>query len=87
MSKIETWFDKWGKDLKWENLIEYKRLIEELPSGRYIVTIEKVFNNRSREQNNSIWAIPYKYFKQALINSGEFVNPSKQQIHEWAMLV
>ncbi len=85
MSKIETWFDKWGKDLKWENLIEYKRLIEELPSGRYIVTIEKVFNNRSREQNNSIWAIPYKYFKQALINSGEFVNPSKQQIHEWAM--
>lgn len=85
MKKIETWFDKWGKEMKWENLPDYKRLIEELPSGRYIVKIEKVFNNRSLEQNNSIWAIPYKYFEQALTESGQLQNPSKQQIHEWCM--
>jgi hypothetical protein len=85
MTKIQTWFDKNGKEKKWENLDEYKRLIEELPNGRYLVNIEKVFNNRSLEQNNSIWGIPYKFFNQALTESGQLQNPSKQQIHEWCM--
>ena len=85
MSKIETWFDKWGDKITWENLDDYKFRIKNLQSGRYVVRIEKVFNNRSLEQNNSIWAIPYKYFEQVLTELGELQNPSKQQIHEWCM--
>ncbi len=83
--KTETWFDKSGDKKTWENLPEYKKLIDLLPDGRYIVRIEKVQNNRSLEQNNSIWAIPYKYFMKALTESGQLHEPSKQQVHEWCM--
>jgi hypothetical protein len=86
MKKIETWFDKTGSSLKWENLKEYKTLISELPEGRYIVTIEKVENIRSREQNNALWAIPYKFFESALIFAGIFKDPSKHDIHNWCMV-
>ena len=86
MNRIETYFDKTGNVLKWENLEEYKKLINELPFGRYVVRIEKVYNNRSLEQNNSIWAIPYKYFESALIEAGIFKDPSKHDVHQWCMV-
>jgi hypothetical protein len=85
MNKIETYFDKTGNVLKWENLDEYKKAIHNLPFGRYIVRIEKVFNKRSLEQNNAIFGIPYKYFEKVLTESGQLHNPSKQQIHEWCL--
>jgi len=85
MNKIETWFEKWGDKITWENFDDYKQRLKELPSGRYIQKTEKVFNNRSLEQNNAMWAIPYKYFEQALTESGQLHDPSKNQIHEWAM--
>lgn len=85
MNKIETWFDKWGDEITWENIEDYKLRLRELPSGRYVQRTEKVYNNRSLEQNNAMWAIPYKYFDQALTETGQLHNPSKQQVHEWAM--
>ena len=85
MKKIETWFDKIGNKKIWENFNDYKTQIDSLPDGRYIIRTDKVQNNRSLEQNNSFWAIPYKYFQHALTESGQLHNPSKQQIHEWCM--
>ena len=78
MKKIETYFDKSGKVKTWENFNEYKTLIDSLPDGRYINIIEKVENIRSKEQNNAIWAIPYRYFEQALTNAGIFKDVSAQ---------
>jgi len=86
MNKIETWFDKWGDEITWENIEDYKIQLKELPSGRYIQRTEKVYNNRSLEQNNAMWAIPYKYFESALIEAGIFKNPSKPDIHTWCMV-
>lgn len=86
MKKIETWFDKIGDALHWEAPQEYRQLINLLPDGRYINTIERVENIRSMEQNNAMWAIPYKYFEAALIEAGIFKNPSKHDIHSWCMV-
>ena len=86
MKKIETYFDKSGKDKKWENFSEYKFLTDSLPDGRYIVTTELIENIRSKEQNNAMWALPYKYFNQALVEAGIFKDPSKMDIHKWCMV-
>lgn len=84
--KIETWFDKIGNKIEHEDLAEFKECLKLLPDGRYIHYVEKIENIRSKEQNNAMWAIPYKYFKTALIESGTFKNPSKSQIHTWCMV-
>lgn len=86
MKKIETWFDKSGDKVEYENLQEFKTCLKLLPDGRYINVIEKVENIHSKEQNNAMWAIPYKYFESALIEAGIFKNPSKNDIHTWCMV-
>ena len=86
MTKLETWFDKSGDSIEYENLQEFKKCLKLLPNGRYINIIEKVDNIRSKEQNNSLWDIPYKYFEKALIEAGIFKNPSKLDVHTWCMV-
>jgi hypothetical protein len=83
---IETWFDKQGDKITYENISEFKLLIKLLPDGRYINIIRKVENIRSLEQNNAMWGIPYKYFEAALVEGGTFKDPSKKMVHEWCMV-
>ena len=84
--KITTWVDIFesGKKVT-HNRDKFKDALENLRPGRYIYTIEKVENKRSLDQNNAMWGIPYEFFRLALIESGEFKDPSKHQIHEWCM--
>jgi len=84
--KIETYFDKQGDVFTWENLQDYKYNLLNLQDGRYIQVTEKVENIRSKEQNNSLWAIPYKFFESALVYAGIFKNPSKLDVHKWCMV-
>ena len=86
MKKIQTWFDvlpNGKKDIFKRD--EFQNSINNLKQGRYLYIVEKIENIRSLEQNNAMWAIPYIYFEHALIEIGQFKNPSKQQIHEWCM--
>jgi len=84
--KIQTWFDKIGDTIIWNKLPEYKQAIKDLPNGKFIVLIERVENVRSLEENNAMWGIPYMMFEAALIESGEFLNPSKKDIHNFCMV-
>lgn len=86
--KIETWFDVLDTGEKlWNNLLEYQKQVKNLKPARYTVSIEKVENIRSKEQNNSLWAIPYKFLQKVLIETGTLPEDcSKEQVHEWAMV-
>jgi hypothetical protein len=86
INKIENWFDIENGVKLWHELNKYRENLSNLKDGRYYILVERIENIRSRKQNNAMWAIPYMYFKQALIESGEFVTPSKEDIHEWCML-
>lgn len=86
MKKLETYFDKSGDKIEYENLPEFKTCLKLLPDGRYINTIERVEHIRSKEQNNAMWAIPYKFFEAALTESGTFKDPSKNDTHVWCMV-
>lgn len=84
--KITIWFDVFEKGKKVIfNRDKFQDAINNLKPGRYLYTIEKVQNIRSLEQNNAMWAIPYKFFEHSLIEAGQLQNPSKQQVHEWCM--
>lgn len=83
---IDTWFDKQGDKIIYDDIQKFKLLIKSLSDGRYLNHIERIENIRSREQNNAMWAIPYLYFKQALIEAGIFKNPSKNDTHNWCMV-
>jgi len=84
--KIQTWFDVEGGVRFWNKLPEYKEQFEKLKDGRYLQTTERIQNQRSLEQNNAMWAIPYMFFEKVLIDSGTLINPSKTDIHEWCMV-
>jgi len=86
MKEITTWFQKSDKGIQYQNITEFKNCLNLLEFGRYIHHIEKIENIRSKEQNNAMWAIPYKFFKDALIDAGIFKNPSKNDIHIWCMV-
>lgn len=83
---IDTYFDKIGENIEYDNLSDFKKCLKLLAQGRYIHHIEKVENIRSREQNNSMWGIPYIFFTSALIEAGIFKNPSKNDVHQWCMV-
>ena len=87
ISNIETWIDIYenGKIIV-NNKQQYDENIKLLHPGRYLHSIKRVQNIRSLDQNNSMWGIPYMFYRKALIESGEFINPSNNQIHEWCML-
>ena len=71
----------------WHNLTEVKKQELELRDGRYLYSIEMVEDIRSREQNNAMWAIPYLYFKAALIEAGILtIDSGKLATHEWCMV-
>lgn len=86
ISRIENWFDVQDNVKLWHELDKYKSNLSNLKDGRYYILVERIENQRSREQNNSLWALPYMFFKAALTESGELVNPSKNDVHEWCML-
>jgi len=86
MKEIFAIFDKVGDNIEYEKLSEFKKCLKLLDQGRYIHHIEKVENIRSKEQNNAMWAIPYKYFESALTEAGIFKNPSKLDTHIWCMV-
>jgi hypothetical protein len=84
--KIATWLDVLPNGTKQINKKdEFKEAFDNLKPGRYIYVIEKVHNTRSADQNNSLWGIPYLFLENALVEAGQLTNPSKQQVHEWAM--
>jgi hypothetical protein len=86
MKKLTTWFDVFESGNKQiHEKDKFKEAFDNLKPGRYIYIIEKIENKRSLEQNNSLWGIPYLYFENALIESGQLQNPSKLQIHEWCL--
>ena len=86
IKQLTTWFDKQGDKITYDDIGKFKLLIKSLADGRYFNHIERIENIRSREQNNAMWAIPYKFFEQALIEAGIFKNPSKNDIHNWCMV-
>lgn len=86
MKKIETWFDKEGDRITYEDLAEFKKCLRLLQDGRYINRVELIENIRSLEQNNAMWAIPYRYFEKALVETGTLKDPSKYDIHKWCMV-
>lgn len=86
VKEITTWFDKQGDKITYEDLSKFKLLIKSLSDGRYINHIERIENIRSREQNNAMWAIPYLFFKAALIEAGILKDPSKNDVHKWCMV-
>jgi len=86
LSNLENWFDVENGVLLWNDLPKYKELLRNLKDGRYIQKTERIENIRSREQNNAMWSLPYAFFKRALIESGELINPSLEDTHEWCML-
>lgn len=86
LMKIETYFDKIGESLIWQDLAKYKEAIKNLKNGRYIASVIKVENIRSLEQNNAMWGIPYMYFEAKLIEYGYYEHPSKKDIHEFCMV-
>ena len=86
MKKLSTWFDvleNGQKDIFKRD--EFQEAVKGLKPGRYIYSIEKVENIRSKEQNNALWGIPYMYYERVLVELGHFKDPSKKQIHEWCM--
>ena len=85
MKTITTWFNKLNGKTEWDNPDKLRDAISILKDGRYVVEIKEVSHQRSLEQNNAMWAIPYAYYMHALTELGYFKDPSKQQIHEWAM--
>jgi len=86
--KIETWFDVENGIELWHNLPEFKKQREALKNKdcRYLVSYTEVKNIRSLKQNNTFFGIAYMFFEKALIESGEFINPSKKQIHKWCLI-
>jgi hypothetical protein len=83
--KLQNWFDIENGVRLWHNLQDWKENFNSLKDGRYIIIVEKVEDIRSKEQNNSLWGIPYMFFMQSLIECGELENPSKEIVHKWCM--
>lgn len=84
--KLTTWFDVFKDGTKQiHEKDKFKNAFDNLEPGRYIYIVEKQLNKRSLEQNNAMWAIPYLYFENSLVEAGQLQNPSKQQVHEWCM--
>lgn len=85
ISKIKDHFDIINSKAYYTDRDKFLYLFKNLQDGRYIHTIELVKNIRSKEQNNAMWGIPYMYFERALIETGNYQNPSKDQIHQFCM--
>ena len=85
MSKLETYFRKISGKAIYPEHEAFIRKFEELPDGFYTHRIESAGRIRSIKQNNSMWGIPYVFFKKALQESGNYVNISDQQVHEFCM--
>jgi hypothetical protein len=86
--EIVTWFDVNPNGSKQINKKdEFKMAFDSLKPGRYIYVIKKVENNRSLEQNNAMWGVPYMYFKPHLIDTGNLPpDCSKNDVHEFCMV-
>lgn len=85
MTSIETYFTMQSGKAVYDNPDKFKDAIRALQDGWYIHKITKVTNQRSLDQNNSIWGIPYQFFKRALENSGNYKDVSDRQVHDFAM--
>ena len=85
MPTIETFFLMRSGVVTYPEADKFKRLIAALPDGQYLTKIEPVGRKRTIRQNNSFWGIPYAFFKQALINSGNYKDISDDQVHQFAM--
>jgi hypothetical protein len=87
ISKIETYFDVQNGVRLWQDIDKYKSNMNILSDGRYYQLTEKIQNQRSREQNNALWAIPYAYMLPALIITGNLPeHAGKMVCHEWCMV-
>lgn len=64
---------------------QFAKSVQNLPDGRYILHLEKVYNKRSLDQNNAMWGIPYMFFAKAIHDNGILANPSKDQVHNFCM--
>ncbi len=85
MNSIETYFTMKGGKAFYPDKDKFTRLIRALPDGFYLNKIEQAGNKRTIKQNNSMWGIPYAFFKRALIESGNYTNISNEQVHEFCM--
>jgi len=83
--KIESYFYISSGVPNYNDKDKFKRAIAELPDGFYTHVIESAGKIRTVKQNNSMWGIPYIYFKRALHESGNYANISNQQVHEFCM--
>lgn len=61
---------------------EFKEALKCLPDGRYIVTFEKNYRQRSGQQNKTFWGIAYKIIQQGLIEQGYLEARSSEWVHE-----
>jgi|WetSurMetagenome_2_1015567.scaffolds.fasta_scaffold266799_2 hypothetical protein len=85
MNSIETYLTMKGGKAFYPDKLKFIALIASLPDGFYLNKIEQAGNKRTIKQNNSMWGIPYAFFKRALIESGNYKNISDQQTHEFCM--
>jgi hypothetical protein len=61
---------------------EFKKALKFAPNGRYFLSLEKSYNKRSVNQNNSVFGIAYKMMREGFIDSfGEYV--TIQWVHEY----
>lgn len=85
ISNIETYFDVQNSKPVFDDRNKLSELFKTLIDGRYTIHIKRVVNIRSKEQNNAMWGIPYMYFKRSLEETGNFKNPSDENVHQFCM--
>ena len=83
MDKIlSIWDIKSGKITIIKNEI-FKEAIKNTSDGRYVDTLEKIYDKYSGSQRNTIFGLAYAILKQGFINLG-WENVSDEFVHEWA---
>jgi hypothetical protein len=85
LTRLETFFSMQSGKACYHDFDKFKELLRSLPDGYYIHKIEPVGRKRTIKQNNSMWGIPYLYFKRALVNSGNYKDISDDQVHQFCM--
>ena len=83
--EVKGYFDKIDGEIFYNNRDDFKLKFSKLEDGRYFYSVNKVYNKRSLKQNNAMWGIPYMYFERALIESGNYQNPSNDTVHKFCM--
>lgn len=61
----------------------FAKAVEDLPSGRYSIILEKIFPKRSNQQNKSYWGYAYRILQEGFIDLG-WENVDIEFVHEWA---